>query len=291
MSSKPALPSGPRGYPFIGILHKMWRDPLQFFAQVSREYGDIALLDFGSRHAFLVHDPAQIQYVLQDNNNNYRKSTTVKIVDRVLGQGLATAEGDVWLQQRRLMQPAFHHKRLGGLVDAITSQTEAILPQWDAAARSSTPLNIAEEMMRLALHILFKAMFGSDIGSNVDELGHAWTVVLKHFNSQAWALFQIPEEWPTPGNRRFQRALELLEGTVYRLMEERQRNGRADDDLLGVLLAAQDVETGIGMSTRQVRDEVMTLFVAGHETSANVLAWAGARPPSPICLTCVTRGW
>lgn len=121
------LPPGPRGYPFIGVLHKMWGNPLQFFDDVTQEYGDIVHIDFGSRYALFLSNPQHIQYVLQENNRNYKKSTSIKVVDKVLGKGLPLAEGELWLRQRRLMQPAFHHKRLSGMAATMTDETEAML--------------------------------------------------------------------------------------------------------------------------------------------------------------------
>jgi cytochrome P450 len=277
-------PPGPRGYPFIGVLHKMWRDPLGFFADAARRYGDIVQIDFGSSRAFLLNHPDLIRYVLQDNNNNYRKSTSVRVVNRVLGRGLATAEREDWFQQRRLMQPGFHRQRIADMADLMTGEIKAMLARWESLAGRGQPVDLSQEMVRLTLHITFKTMFSATLGEDIDELGRAWTIVLKHFNDQSWSLLQIPEKWPTPGNRRFERALRLLEDTVYRTIAERRESGREAADLLSLLLHAQDEETGIGMSDQQVRDEVMTLFVAGHETTGNALTWAfhllAQNPPS-----------
>lgn len=251
----------------------MWSDPLAFFQEVAGRYGPVVRIDFGSRAALLLNDPNDIKYVLLENNQNYRKSSTVPIVKKVLGRGLATNEGDSWLSQRRLMQPAFHRQQIAGLAQVMVAEAEQLLERWRGIAPGRN-INLLAEMMHLTLRIVLRTMFGHDLQGNIEELGQAWSIVLEEFNRRSWSLIQLPDSWPTPANRRFQRALRLLDGEVYRMISGRRQNPIPAHDLLGLLLAAQDEESGQGMSDQQLRDEVMTIFLAGHETTANALSWA-----------------
>ncbi|MEM7334286.1 MAG: cytochrome P450 [Chloroflexota bacterium] len=264
------LPPGPKGLPMIGILHKMWRDPLSFFQDVTQEFGDIVSLDFGNRHALLINDPTLIKYVLQDNNKNYKKSSTVKIVKQVLGKGLATNEGDFWRQQRRLMAPSFHRRQIEKLGDVIVNEAMSVVDRWGKTAVSR---DIHAEMMNLTLNINVKTMFGADVGNRADEIGQAWTNILHTFNARSWAMVQTPTWWPSASNRRYLRSLELLDHTVYQFINGKRQIDAPQDDVLSMLLEAVDVDTGERMPDQQVRDEVMTIFLAGHETTAVLLAW------------------
>ncbi len=254
----------------IGILHKMWREPLSFFQAATQEFGDIVSLDFGNRNALLLNDPALIKYVLQDNNKNYKKSSTVKIVEQVLGQGLATNEGEFWRQQRRLMAPSFHRKQIETLGDVIVDEAFAVVERWGNTAVSRDML---AEMMNLTLNINVKTMFGAEVGNQADEIGQAWTTILNTFNARSWAMVQTPEWWPSSANRQYQQSLELLDSTVYQFIADKRRQDTQQADVLTMLLNAVDEETGDHMPDKQVRDEVMTIFLAGHETTSVLLAW------------------
>ncbi len=267
-----SFPPGPRGYPGIGVLPHMWSDPLQFFLKTAETYGDISCLSFGSRSAFLLNHPDAIRYVLQENNQNYRKTSTVKVVKQVLGQGLATNEGESWLQQRRLMQPAFHRQKVAQLGVWITAEIDALLTRWHT--QPDRVMDIHAEMMHLTLRLVLKTLFSQDVQGNVEVLGLAWSDVLHYFNKQSWALIQLPDTLPLPANRRFHRNLDLLNQAVNGMIAQRRYTPADHEDLLGLLLAAQDEESGQGMSDQQLRDEMMTIFLAGHETAANALAWA-----------------
>lgn len=267
MNQKQKYPPGPRGLPFVGVLPKMWQDPLNYLRAVAAKYGDVATVDFGSRKALLLSRPEDIRYVLRDNYRNYEKSSTVSITKRVLGRGLATNSGEFWHHQRRLMQPAFHRQVVAGLAEQVTAVSSTALNEWPTGK-----MDVHAALMNLALRVIFQTMFSSQV-ADVDALAQAWTAVLKQFNAQSWALLRIPDSWPTPANRRFDAAMSLLDETVAEMIAAR-RIGPPQHDLLQLLLDAQDEETGAGMDDRQVRDEIMTIFLAGHETSAIGMSWA-----------------
>lgn len=250
----------------------MWRDPLAYFESVIQTYGDVAQLDFGKNKALLINEPELIKYVLQDNNRNYRKSSTVKIVAQVLGKGLATNEGEFWRTQRRLMAPSFHRRQIEKLGGVMVDEALQVAARWQKTAVSH-PIDLMAEMMNLTLNINVKTMFGAEIGDQAEAVGQAWTTILHTFNARSWAMVQVPDNWPSPANRRFKSALSLLDQTVYQFIQNKRHATHIGNDVLTMLLHAEDEETGAKMPDKQVRDEVMTIFLAGHETTSVLLAW------------------
>ncbi|HEX6777123.1 MAG TPA: cytochrome P450, partial [Ktedonobacterales bacterium] len=223
--------------------------------------------------AYLLSHPKSIKYVLQEHARNYNKDLiTYTMFQPFLGHGLLTNDGPSWLQQRRLIQPAFHRRRLLTYGPLMTEATVAMLKQWQASYEGEGPLHMEEEMMRLTLRIVGQALFGLDLASETSTIGAAVTTVLAQFGEYVFHPFP-PLSVPTPRNRRMQRAIHVLDRLVYRLIAERRSRETEREDVLALLLAAQDEETGQGMTDRQVRDEVMTLLMAGHETTANTLTW------------------
>ncbi len=265
-------PPGPRGYPLLGLLHKAWQDPPRFFLDAALRYGEVVRLRMGVHRAYLLSHPEHIKHVLQDNFLNYVKSPPrIEKIKPLFGEGLTTSEGEAWRRQRHLIQPGFHRERIAGLTTAITDAATAMVDHWRTMA--AKPIDVAAEMLQLTRGIALKALFSTDLKNETAAVDRALTIVLEHINRTAWALINLPERLPTLRTRRFQHALSVLDTFVYRMIAERRDNGRGNDDLLAMLLNARDEETGEGMSDRQLRDEVMTMFVAGHQTTANVLAW------------------
>ncbi len=262
---------GPAGYPVLGVLPKMWGGPLQFFVEAARQHGDVVRLELGPRRFYLLNHPDFIQHVLQDNYRNYRKG--YEQIEPLIGKGLVSSDGNLWRRQRRLMQPAFHRQRLASFATTITSTTNEMLKRWQPMARRGEPIDVAAEMMRLTMDVILKTMFSTHIADRADVAGRAFETTLEHVNMRLMAPFDWLESLPTPGNRRFQRALRTLDDIVYGIIDERRRHPTGTNDLLSMLLEARDEETGESMSDQQLRDEVMTIFLAGHETTANALAW------------------
>jgi cytochrome P450 len=262
---------GPRGRPLLGHIRDIQRRPLEFYTSLRRRYGDVvrfrSIFPF---RPFLLSHPDDIEYVLRKNARNYPKDAFVNARFKlILGEGLLTSEGELWRRQRRLAQPAFHRRRIPALAGLMTGETEALLEQWNGR-----PLDVAEAMTRLTLGIVGRALLGTAIDNEeAGALGRAFRVTLAHTNYRSTHLFAIPERFPTPRNRRFLAARRFLDESVYRLIAERRRSEVDGGDLLSMLLLARDEETGEGMSDRQLRDEVVTILVAGYETTATTLAW------------------
>jgi cytochrome P450 len=247
----------------------MTRDPLKFLMKTAAEYGHIAHFMLGPQHTVLVNDPEYIDGILVAHDWNFVKGRGLKRARRVLGRGLLTSEGNFHRRQRRLAQPAFHKQRIAGYAAVMTEYTAWTRDRW----REGETLDIAQEMMRLTLAIVAKTLFDADVESEAAEIGQALTEILKMFETFSSPLTDILDKLPTPGNRRISRARQRLDETIYRIIEDRRDSGEDRGDLLSMLLMAQDEEGSGGMSDDQLRDELMTLFLAGHETTANALAW------------------
>lgn len=268
---KATVPPGPQGIPVLGVLPQVWRDPLQFFLRAGIEFGPVARFEMGSKPFYLITGPDEVKYVLQDNHRNYRKGYDQ--AKPLMGNGLVTSEGDFWLKQRRLIQPMFNRSRLAFFSAYMIRATEEMLERWDSLAAREEVADVADEMMRLTQTIIVRAMFSTEIGDQAEALGAAFDETLNHLNRVLFSPSPLLTSLPTPANRRHKRALEFLDTFIYGLIRSKRRSGEDTGDLLSLLVFSRDEETGEGMDDRQIRDELMTIFLAGHETTANALAW------------------
>ncbi len=259
---------GPRG-PISGL--GLARDPLPFLEKMFRQYGDVVQMRILNFRLFAVAHPEGIKRVLQDNHRNYKKSVDYKILARLLGQGLVTSEGSLWLRQRRLMQPMFHRQKIAAFGAIMTECAGDMLDRWSGRAETAEPFDVAPEMMKLTLQIVGRALFTMDLTSQADKIGRCLTIANERFGEFDLAMLM---PWlPSPGNLRFRNAVRELRGIVLDIIAHRRGEGRDYGDLLSMLLDVRDEETGEGMSDEQVRDEVLTLILAGHETTATALSW------------------
>jgi len=258
----------------LNSLRDFQRNPLHFLATLGDRYGDMVEIRIFFWPVFIINHPDYIKHVLQDNHRNYNKNVPIMNLFRpLLGNGLVTNYGgESWLQQRRLMQPAFHRQRIAELGTLITTSTNAMLERWDDYALKNQSFDVAGEMMHLTLRIVSTALFNRDVSSRTEVFEEAFLQIngflLEYFNRPF-----PPLKVPTPRNRRFWAALRTLDSFVYDILRERRQSKEHYEDLLSLLMQARDEETGQGMSDQQLRDEVMTLLVAGHETAANALTW------------------
>ena len=276
--------TGPAGPPLVGNSLQLQRDPLGFIMRVAVEYGDVARYRLGNVTFNQISHPDGAQRILQDNHHNYIKGDMFDILRQLAGDGLFTSEGDLWLRQRRLMQPAFHRRRIAGFGEVMTGRTLDMLARWDRRADTSQPLDIAEEMAALTMAIISETMFGARLDADTHAVSQAITLLLADINFRFQLPFYPSLRWPTLRNRRTLAAMRTVDDVVLGIIEQRRRSGEQRDDLLGMLMEARDEETGqetpvpeaerSGMSDKQFRDEVVTIFVAGHETTALVLTWA-----------------
>jgi len=250
------------------------RDPMAMLRAAAREYGDIVRFDAWPLVLHLVFDPEHIKYVLQDNNRNYWKGNLIARVKPLIGEGLFTSEGDFWLRQRRLTQPAFHRQRIESFASIMSTAAARMLDGWESIAAQAKPFDLMEEMSRVTLSIVGQALFGIDLIHDAADVGRAMLVALQFVSEEAFRFFPAVLAIPTPRNRRFKQARAELDRVVLGIIDCRHHAASAGDDLLAMLMEARDAETGEGMSDRQLRDEIITFILAGHETTAVTLAWA-----------------
>lgn len=268
------MPPGPRGRPLVGSMFDFLSTPLNFILQVAQQYGDVAHYRIANTKWYQINHPDGIQRVLQENHHNYSKGSMTRNVLRPLGgDGLFISEGDHWLRQRRLMQPAFHRKRIAAFGDLMVNTTLQMLARWQPSIATQQPLEIADEMTRLTMEIVTAALFSTHVSEDTSRVSQAITTVMEDATYRFRVPFYPPGSVPTPRNRRRRAALHTLDQTVYRIIQERSQQQEQRDDLLGLLMEARDEDTGEGMSDQQLRDEVITLFIAGHETTAIALTW------------------
>ena len=262
---------GPKTFWPGGHLFYFRRDPLKFFTRLAREYGDVVQFRAGPQRVFLLNHPDYVRDLLVTHHGRFHKGRALQRAKRLLGTGLLTSEGEFHRRQRRLAQPAFHRQRVNSYARVMTEFASETSARW----RDQQTLDISEEMSRLTLSIVGKTLFDADVGRDADEVGAALTEVMNLFNYLMLPFSELLEKLPLPPQRRFQRARARLDRIIYRIIEERRRGGRDRGDLLSMLLFAVDEEGDRSrMSDEQLRDEVMTIFLAGHETTANALTWA-----------------
>jgi cytochrome P450 len=247
---------------------EMVGDTLGLFTHTAQEFGGIAQFKLLNKDYILVTDPDYVKFILQDHYKNYIRGRSVETGRVLLGNGLPLIDGDFWLRERRLLQPAFHRERLGKLIGTITGVIETFIRDWAKKAI----LDLDDEMMRLTLTVIIKAMFRSQIDDRIPALSHAFNVASKFMLWRSQQMWKLPLSVPLPRHVEYNRALTVLNEIIYPLITAGREH--PTDDLLGMMLEMRDAETGEGMSDRQARDEVVTIFFAGHETTAATLTWA-----------------
>ncbi len=258
----------------LGVALQLRRDPLGLLTRVAREYGDIVHLPLLLQSRILINHPDLIEDVFVRQPQKFDKGPGIKgAATRLLGEGLLTSEGELWRRQRRLVQPAFHRQRIAEYAQTMVEQALAHTQNW----REGDVREMAEEMMALTLIIAVKTLFGTEFTHEAARVGKAVTLLMRYQIQRLRNPFKFSEKWPTPANRRADRAYKYLDSLVYGIIEDRRRrraSGEASaDDVLSLLMDALD-DDGSAMSSKQLRDEVMTLFIAGHETTAVTLGWA-----------------
>lgn len=264
-------PPGPSGLPILGLTLAIRKDALGTLRRVAREYGDIVRLPVAFQDRIFLNHPDFIEQVLILQQAKFHKSElTKRITEGLLGQGLLISEGDFWRRQRRLAQPAFHRSRINEYAATMTESVQRHIAAW----RNGDERDLAAEMMALTLDVAVRTLFGTTLPTEARRVGQSMTFLMRYQLGRQRSPVRIPESWPTPRNRRARRERTFLDSLVYQFISERQTNGTSKHgtDLLSLLMGAMD-EDGTQMTPQQLRDETMTLFLAGHETTAQLLAW------------------
>jgi len=265
---KATLPPGPKGHFLLGNLAAVSRDWLGFYARCARGYGDVVHLRYLHVPICLLMHPRDIEYVLVTNSGNFTKSADYRALARVLGNGLLTNEGRSWQRQRSLIQPAFRRENILSYAPVITRAASRILDAW----RDGESRNVHADMMAVTLEIVAQCLFGAEVADVTDQVGKAMEVVTDRFITDASQALLLPFDLPdflAPGRRK---AISALNEIINGIIRQRRASHQPRGDLLDTLLHARDDE-GQPMSDVQLRDEVMTVFLAGHETTAIALSW------------------
>jgi len=266
-SSSAKFPPGPPSNLIRSLFAGMQLNPLDYFTAMAQKYGDVSGMRIGNFRSFFVNHPDMIEDVLVNHARKFHKGRILQANKYLFGEGLLTSEGDFWLRQRRLSQPAFHRARVSSYAATMAEYAEQSIATW----RDGEERDIHEEMMQLALRIVGKTLFDADVTRDAKEVGETLDILLR-IAANFGRTVLIPLWVPTPRNLRAKLGIKRLEKVIYRIIENRRASGRDNGDLLSILLQAQD-DDGTRMSDRQLRDETITLFLAGHETTANTLSW------------------
>jgi cytochrome P450 len=262
-----AIPPGPRERVPGSTVVSFYRDPLGSLTQMAAEYGDVTRFRWGTRHEYLLNHPDLVEQVLVTQQRSFMKGQALQETKRILGDGLLTSEGELHLQQRRLMQPLFHRRRIAEYGEEMVACAERLQLRW----REGQTRDLHQEMTRLTLAVVGRTLFSRDVETEASEIGAALTDAMESLQRFMLPFYGALERLPLPSVRRLSASRRRLDATIYRLIGERRAHpdGR---DLLSLLLASRD-ENGRRMSDAQVRDEAMTIFLAGHETTAVLLTW------------------
>lgn len=262
-SQKDKRVPGPRGRRLLGSLLEVRRDRLSFVTHATQKYGDLICFRMGPKRLYLLNHPDYARHVLCDNETNYRKGLGLIEAKPLLGEGLLTSDGEIWASQRRLLQAAFHNKRMEDFSNSMVDAAQATLERWQERASNEQVVDVAQEMVRLTMSIVGSTLFRIDLSEAVADVSRDLTLLTRWAMSRMTSIWKLPMYVPTPKNRRAVAALRRLESFVEKMIRQHAHPG--NESLLS-LMAAEG-------SDKKMRDEVMTLLLAGHETTAATLTW------------------
>lgn len=263
------VPGGPKGKLITGHTKEFQADPLGFLKKAS-SYGEVAKIRFGPfQNVYLISDPEMIKQVLVTKQKHFIKSTDFHALKTIVGEGLLTSEKEIHMRQRRLIQPAFKRSHISSYGQDMIDITAGYISEWE----DGEDRIITQDMMDIALGIISKTMFSLDIKDGYSILGEPIETAMRMAIKRMRTLINLPLWIPIKGNREYKRALDKLNAVLYNIIEKRRQDHQKHEDMLGLLMDARDDADGAGMTDTQVRDELMTIFLAGHETTANALSW------------------
>jgi cytochrome P450 len=215
-----------------------------------------------------------IEHVLQTNSRNYLKGRVYRELEPSTGKGLFVTDGEVWRRQRRLALPAFHHQHIGSFAKIMTDSTEKMLEEWRGFAEKKVPIEVDTEMLRLTLGIVGKALFSRDLSDEAETADQSFAIIREYTMRRLNSFIKLPQSFPSAQNRCFKKAVAAVDSFVYKLIAERSSDNEGANDLLSMLLAVQDEETGERMSDQELRDQSLTIIGAGYETTTQALIWS-----------------
>jgi cytochrome P450 len=263
--------AGPRTLPVLGGALQLRRDPLRRIGELRDRYGGVVPLGPApGTFLYLVTAPSAVKHVLVDNYKSYKKGRAAQRMAGVLGRGSLLLEGDPWRQRRRLVMPSFHRTKIASIASVFTSAATALVDEWKA---KSTPIDLREEMLRLTMGLTIKNLFRAEDSEELSRLVAAWGALYDELTSSRFALVRPPSWLKTPRRKRLEQSKRIVDETLKRFIERRRKAKDDDGSLLTMLVNARDAESNATLSDDELRDEVMTLFVGGYETSSNALSF------------------
>lgn len=263
----------PQGFPVVGLLPLLRRDPLRFLVEVAREFGDVVELDLGLDRVLMLNHPNYIKHVSQDNYRNYHKSKFYGPLRPILGEGIFLAEGDVWVSQRRTAGRAFQGNELKKITEKMTAATSDLIERWQQYRKFGAPVDVSFEMARLTLDVVLRSLFNVDLDNRQQDIHWALTTLLRDAERRTWNLANLPTWFPTPRNLDCRHALSVLDDFVEEIIEERRLSSIKKPDLLQILIDEYADRPTSVVPRSLLRDQVLSMILAGHETSANALTW------------------
>jgi len=273
MSDATRLPVELKGHWLWGMGHEFAERPLEALTACGR-LGDVVRMRFGPYRIQQLNNPEHIKHVFQNPRVYGKQTMSYSRLRGLLGLGLVVSDGDFWLRQRRIAQPAFHRERIVGFADAMVRAATALGDRWQAPAERGEHVEISADLTRATLTVVCETLLGGDVGEDGERVARAFPVLNEIISDRLNKLMPMPSWVPTRANRRYRAALAELDETVFRIIARRRASGDDGGDLLSMLMHARDEESGAGMTDRQLRDEVTTILLAGHETTAVALTWA-----------------
>lgn len=264
---------GPKINSIFNGAGRMSKNPMAFLTELNNEYPYV--VNWKLLHLNLVQltDPKLIRAVLQTNQKQYVKNSAYKQLKHLLGDGLVTSEGELWKKQRKLIQPSFHKKYINTLFDSMLACTNEMIEEWKQHEKTSGEIEFSKEMMQITLQIIGKTMLSADVKKDAKNVNDALGYLLKATDIRASKAVNTPLWVPTPKNITYKKERKILDDIIYGIINERKKSGPKNGDLLDLLMESRYEDTGEKMPNKLLKDEVMTVFLAGHETTASALAW------------------
>lgn len=258
---------------FLGNMMQLRNERIQFFLQQQKKLGNVYRIVIPTRKVMVVSDPEWIKYILVDNNKNYSKSFAYDSIKVFLGNGLLTSEGEFWKRQRRLAQPAFHKEKLNLMFQNMVEQTQKCIDKLEVYADTNLSFDLSKELYKLTLDIVNSTLFYNEVDNTTDTIYKLVSEGSEYITKRIDTPIQLPDWIPTPHKLREKKVLQTMDEVFYAVIDRRRKQDVQHEDLLSMLMDARDEETGETMSNQQLRDEILTIFVAGHETTQIALAW------------------
>lgn len=262
-------PPGPKGLPFIGSFIEFQKDRLCFLKRVADEYGDFAYFNFGPRKIYFINNPEFIKDIVITNNRKFIKSKVLQRSKIIVGEGLLTSEKEVHLNNRRAIQPLFHNKAIPSYAKIMVEETKNFIDMWNP----DSVFDFHHEMMKITQTIVVKTLFGTDLGEKTHELINSLNFIMSMFPKLIMPFSELLDYLPIPSMKRLRKEMNFIDQVIYRLIDERKKIKNDNNDLLNVLLNTKDGDGNDFFTKQQIRDEIITFFIAGQETTSNSLCW------------------